>query len=158
MGCDIHWYSETRKDGKWVCDQASSFEVLVDDDGYLEMDSFPNRHRDYRLFGLLAGVRTEFDYSYEPYGFPEAASKEVTDIYKQWDVDAHTPSHLTRAQLVEKFESLKPIRTELLLDTTTEQWEGEAASHFTGKLQEIISHLDNPVPDEDQRLVFWFDN
>jgi len=78
MGCDIHWYSETkhyhtheRTDFEWICDQASSFRHVDyslkpgGDDLRPEMDEFAGSYRDYWFFGLLYnGVRTDWTFAF----------------------------------------------------------------------------------------------
>lgn len=79
MGCDIHWYSETKRNGQWECDQADTFELLEDEDNYPDMANFPGRDRDYWFFGLLQpGVRSRWDWSFpEREVIPDDLSKEV---------------------------------------------------------------------------------
>lgn len=99
MGCDIHLYVEKKKKGKWVMAQG----LVEDEDGVLNVP-YPDRRytgRNYELFGFLAGVRCSNNQFFEAKGFPNNASKELKDIYEAWDVDAHTPSFLTLAELKE---------------------------------------------------------
>jgi hypothetical protein len=159
MGCDIHWHSETRRNGVWKCDQAETFEK-EDDSGeeYLTMDNFPGRDRDYWFFGLLnGGVRTEWDWSF-PYSevLPDDVSAEVRKIHEQWDVDAHSTSALTRAELKEKLNELNELRMALLIQPESNH--AEVVEHHRKCLEETLSNLTADVADEDQRIVFWFDN
>ena len=164
MGCDIHWYSETRRaDGQWQCDQAASFQEVEEEDdiySYSDLDVFPNRDRDYWLFGLLNdGVRTEWPYSFQGKGFPNSASREVAEVFSSWRDDAHSASFLTRAELKAKLQELKPIRAEYMIRSDVAIHEREAIEHHAKRLQEIINNLSNEsVSDESQRIVFWFDN
>ena len=155
MGCDIHWWSETRKDGQWHCDQKATF---TDDpkDGS-DMDEMPDSERDYWWFGLLADVRTVWGYSFQPKGIPEELSTEVKKIFDQWDCDGHSHSYLTRAELKEKLKELGHQRVELLLQTPANR-EMEVAQHHITRLTETISVLSADVPDTDQRIIFCFDN
>ena len=156
MGCDIHWYSETRRDGKWECDQKLTF-VEADDDGWPDMDYFPGRDRDYRLFGLLnPSVRTEWEWSFpESSKVPEDVSREVSLIYDRWGVDAHSAGSLTRAELKAKLEELKLLIAKALV---VPHEDSQGMSHHKKCLMKILSNMTSDVPDEDQRIVFWFDN
>lgn len=158
MGCDIHWYSETKKDGKWVCDQAASFEKDEDPDyEHHYMNTFPNGGRDYWLFGLLANVRADTPYGFEAKGIPEELSPEVGTIFTQWDIDGHSHSYLTREELKAKLVELGPKRAELLI-TPSNDVSMNMVQHHADRLQEIIGNLCAEVPDSDQRIIFCFDN
>lgn len=148
MGCDIHLYSETFKDGKWVADCANTFNVDVDDNDYVDMTSSYSEGRDYALFGLLCnGVRCQWPWSFEERGFPNDASDELQKLCKQWDGDGHSHSWLTVAEL-------KGKSVEMLIQPEME------ARELNRYLTQLINGLpasasDNP---EQQRIVFWFDN
>lgn len=164
MGCDIHWNSETKKDGKWVCDQevAKPEWADPDDDEPARARDFPGRDRDYWLFGLLAnGVRRNWPWSF-PYQNtkPVDASPEVAARIEHDGDDGHSHGTHTRADLIAKRESFKVLRAEYLitpLDDETKHYP-EALAHLDSRLEEIIGNLDADVPDTDQRIVFWFDN
>jgi hypothetical protein len=129
MGCDIHAYYETKEKDTW---EQSSGEL--------------NIHRSYTLFGLLANVRRPVEDHFEPRGFPEDASLDVLAEFERWDVDAHTPSYLT-------LEELKYKRAELLI------MPGETPLYLVGALTRLIAFFDQEdLPDDNQRIVFWFDN
>ena len=86
MGCDIHAYAERKT--------ISGYEYMP--------EITPFDWRSYSLFGFLAGVR---NYSAvpviaEPRGFPDDVSADVREKYEQWDMDAHTPSWLSMAELL----------------------------------------------------------
>lgn len=156
MGCDIHWYSETRKNGKWVCDQAHSFETAEDAESSTDMDSFPNRDRDYWFFGLLQpDVRTCWYWSFPESNIPNDLSKEVGILYAEWSSDAHSGGSRTRKALKAKREELKTLQMSALVSPGDTD---KALSHHADRLEETISALDSDVPDTDQRIVFWFDN
>ena len=158
MGCDIHWYSETKINGKWVCDQAASFEKDEDPDyAHHDMNNFPNSGRDYWMFGLLADVRCEVPYGFAAKGIPEELSPEVKTIFDEWDSDGHSHSYLTREELKAKLVELKPKRAELLI-APSHQYTGEKVRHHITRLEEIIGNLNADVPDSDQRIIFCFDN
>ena len=158
MGCDIHWYSETKKDGKWVCDQANSFEKDEDPDyEHHNINNFPNQGRDYWLFGLLANVRCDVPYGFAPKGIPEDISSEVKTIFDEWDSDGHSHSYLTREELKAKLVELGPKRAELLI-ASSNVVSMKMVQHHASHLQEIIGNLCAEVPDSDQRIIFCFDN
>lgn len=158
MGCDIHWNSETRKDGQWVCDQ--EIKESEWDEGEMRLEDMPGRDRDYWLFGLLAeGVRTTWDWSF-PYknALPDDLSAEVS---KRYETEGdHSPSSLTRADLLAKHEELKLIRAEYLIAPPEGDIKhySEAVAHQMKRLEEIIGYLTADVPADDQRIVFWFDS
>lgn len=158
MGCDIHWYSETKRNGVWECDQADSFEKDEDPDyEHHDMNNFPNRGRDYWLFGLLANVRSAPTYGFDPKGIPENLSHEVKTIFDEWDTDGHSHSYLTREELKNKLSELAPLRVAALIGAATESSPKQLA-HHVGRLEEIIRNLNADVPDSDQRIIFCFDN
>ena len=156
MGCDIHWYSETKKNDKWVCDQASTFELLEEDGNYPEMENFLHRNWDYGFFGLLQpGVRSSWDWSFPEGNYPEDTSTEVAQIYKHWGVDAHSAGSRSREALKAKQEELKALRMLALISPSNTD---RVLQHHAECLDEVIKNLDAEVPDTDQRIVFWFDN
>ncbi len=155
MGTDIHWYSETRRDGKWECDQADSYKTGKY--SLREMDYFYDNDRNYLLFGLLAGVRRDVPWGWAEKGFPDDASDEVRVIYAEWGSDAHTPSYLTRAELREKLAELVPECAKALIGPDHPD-QLEQLKHLTYWLNTLIDTLVSDVPDTDQRIVFWFDN
>ena len=158
MGCDIHWYSETKINGKWVCDQADSFEKgeHLDYEPH-DMNNFPNRERDYWLFGLLAGVRCDVSYGFKAKGIPEDLSSEVKTIFDEWDSDGHSHSYLTREELKAKLVELGPKHAEVLI-APSNAFSLKMVQHHADRLQEIIGNLNADVPDSDQRIIFYFDN
>jgi hypothetical protein len=157
MGCDIHWYSETYRNGAWQCDQAASLTQDDENEGYLDMDNFPGRERDYWLFGLLNQVRSSWDWSFPAQeALPEDASPQVQALYQQWGSDAHSAGALTRAELQAKLAELTTLRArELLVPGST--WAPVLASQ-AAQLDAIVANLNADVPATDQRIVFWFDN
>lgn len=157
MGCDIHWFSETKVNDQWKCDQAASFSENCDGEKIPDMDSFPNDDRDYWFFGLIQpGVRTEWDWSFpERVEIPEDLSKEVKNILKKWDIEGHSNGYLTRAEILEKLKELTTMKTEELIHPTHV---GKVIQHHFKRLQEVAANLNAEVPDTDQRIVFFFDN
>ena len=100
MGCDIHLYTEVQVGNEWIS---------VDDWYDEEYDEGEKRtyahhiyeHRDYGIFGMLAGVRND---SYPPLcgerGLPPDLSKEVEQEADYWNPDGHTPSWYTYDELI----------------------------------------------------------
>ena len=159
MGCDIHWYSETKQDGKWVCDQAGSFEIEGEDteDAYPAMNNFPDRGRDYWMFGLLQpGVRSSWDWSFSERELDQdTVSEQVKKIIEHWGSDGHSHGFVTRAEILDKIEELKKLRAEHLINP---QENSLVLQHHLKRLEECLGHLTSDVPDDDQRIVFFFDN
>ena len=157
MGCDIHWYSETKRNGVWVCDQADSFAVLVEEDNDIQLDDFPHRSRDYWFFGFIQDdVRSSWPWSFpQRFKVPDDCSKEIAINFKSWGEDAHSEGYLTRAEMKDKLHALKGLQTQHLIapEETT-----EALNWHATKLAKVIADLDSDVPDENQRIIFWFDN
>lgn len=158
MGCDIHWHSETKKDGQWECDQAASF--AIEDEGtpdaYVSMDDFPDRGRDYWLFGLLQpGVRSTWDWSFPERDAPDDLSSEVKQRIESYGQDGHSHGYVTRAELQAKLEELRIKRAEHLIMPSSDT---EALHHHISRINQLLSDLNADVPDTDQRIVFWFDN
>lgn len=139
MGADIHYYTETETETGWKLDQICYWDEEYD--GSYELMSVSNEEiyigRDYQLFGLLAGVRTEHPNQFDVKGFPDDASELLEMLYMYWDSDAHSASYLDYDELKDKlkeFKNIKPYSPE-------------------EKIKEIVSNMN-----KDQRLVFWFDN
>lgn len=90
MGCDIHSFLEVRVDGAWVNQSGT--------DEYGGPLRGPLEERNYELFGLLAGVRSNnFRPLFEGRGLPEDRSPEAI-AYNGWE---HSHSFFTLAELLE---------------------------------------------------------
>ena len=157
MGCDIHWHSETKRNGQWVCDQAETFELLDKENNCPDMDDFPGRTRDYWFFGLLQpGVRSRWDWSFpEREVIPDDLSKEIKAIWNYMSSDGHSHGYVTREEIKAKLEELKPLRVQHLINPTDK---AEIVGHHVTRLENCLIHLTSDVPDSDQRIVFCFDN
>ena len=90
-------YIEKKRKGSWIPAQG----FITEGDDKTPNVPYPDRFtdRDYLLFGFLAGVRDSTNQHFEPRGFPEDASKEVSTVYNGYGSDAHTPSYLTLEEL-----------------------------------------------------------
>jgi hypothetical protein len=162
MGCDIHWYSETKQyrtpektDFEWICDQATSLR-------HEDMDEFAGSNRDYWFFGLLFnGVRTDWSFAFSgKHLLPEGVSPPIKKVYESWAGDAHSHSWLTRKELEEKLAELHPLQAEMLINPRPDE-RPEHVQYMIARLKETIDSMLAASPDadsEDHRLVFWFDN
>lgn len=165
MGCDIHLFSETKKDGAWHFDQQAS--VSVEEQGtdyeYIDVTDRPESDRDYWFFGYLAdGVRTKWPWALTPQGFPEDLSETMAQLKTQWEDDGHNAGHLTVAQMQEEVSKLRHKRAEYLIapPDNCEQW-ASAIDHHIAIMDKILGNLleeDPLTAPEDRRIVFFFDN
>lgn len=98
MGCDIHFYVEVRKDGKWV--SADTWEVEDGDRSNYDHAFYSGRN--YNLFSLLADVRSESGAEpfSSPRGIPDDSCLEIKEVVEQWGRDGHSHSHFTLAELM----------------------------------------------------------
>lgn len=153
MGCDIHMHVEyrTRINNttiKW-CDgnlyEVNKFYEDEDEPKYIRA-YLTNERRNYALFGLLAGVRY---YGIEPIasprGFPDDASKSITEEYASWGSDAHTASWLTLAELMNAAQSRPGLLDGLV---------AELQEYFN----RLFPHPSPLITQNELRIVFWFDN
>lgn len=106
MGCDIHLYTEKRKtingNKTWICVDHFKINEYFGEEDESHLCVVPiYDHRDYALFGVLAGVRDYYGNEIidKPRGLPE----DVTDIVKKesddWGSDGHSHSWLTAREL-----------------------------------------------------------
>lgn len=129
MGCDIHWHVETRYIGDAWGDEEHGWEY----NRCLSIETDP--HRDYTLFGLLAGVRGGDDPVYPPRGMPEDSQIDMGE-------DVHTPSWLTPEELIDVLHAF-----------TVDIQDYDSASYLWQRfyiLRELREH--------EVRVVFWFDS
>jgi hypothetical protein len=186
MGCDIHIYSESLIEGKWVCQ-----ERIVDvNAGYSQ---FPEPHydtvdeddlflgRNYFLFGILAGVRSWDEPDFDVKGFPEDASEEIQILFRQWDNNCHTPSYISLSELEEWLDREQYEGRKEVLESNIKHWieelkkvnVGNVISSMSGFLKgkymdEEYEYVNSVIQGwvdklskregEDQRIVFWFDS
>jgi hypothetical protein len=120
MGCDIHFYVETRgANGKWECqdkihkDSTGEFQLLEqfgDMEAKFRRGSEPPHKyidRDYFLFAILADVRNDYPdekkirYIAEPRGIPENISAEVKAVFDSWGEDGHSHSWFLLPEVTE---------------------------------------------------------
>lgn len=122
MGCDIHMFAEVRNsEGGWdkvdkIFDSTyyrpdEKTETL--EDGYIWNDpktDEPYEGRNYVLFAILADVRNGYGFAgvrtHDPVvplfagrGIPSDASAEYKQIVEDWDIDGHSHTYATLAEL-----------------------------------------------------------
>lgn len=95
MGCDIHFYVETRKSDEWIT-------ADVWEDGDVPYSKAFWDRRDYDLFAILANVRNSSGFVpvSEPRGVPDDACAEYRAVVGQWNGDGHSHSYFTLAELM----------------------------------------------------------
>ena len=146
MGCDIHLYVERKENGRWV----SLDKWTVDADefgregaGVMWEDRF-YRHRNYLLFGILAGVRDRSLASIsKPRGLPKDVTLEVQKESESWNTDGHSHSWLTLAEL-QSYDWSSALAEPV-----------GAPSTFVNEAIPKLEALGEP---ESVRIVFFFDN
>lgn len=148
MGCDIHTYAEWRDSaGEFVANERNEF--------------FSTRV--YSVFAWLADVRNYHAITpvFNPRGFPKDASAVANESFTDWDLDAHTPSWITREELLSvNYDDIVEISENSFTGAATcELGEGERMPlrEFLGRdFMEDLERL--RVRPEIERIVFWFDN
>jgi hypothetical protein len=107
MGCDIHVYVERKMNGVWeaVPDEYGPIHPYYSETN--QNDTFNVNcwtvARNYSLFGILAGVRSNIEPISSPKGIPEDVSSFVEKEYSNWRLrgdSAHTPSFFTLQELL----------------------------------------------------------
>jgi hypothetical protein len=155
MGCDIHMYAEENySEERWIVVEEPIFA-----DPYYSPDreicrwntpytSQPYRGRNYDLFALLAGVRNynKIRPISEPKGLPEDVSRIIKAYSDDWDVDGHSHSWLTLAEL-QAWDWASQNRMET--------WAEAVGSFFTETMPALAKLAKDPT---NIRIVFWFDN
>lgn len=146
MGCDIHWYLEIRRNGIW---QATL-------DHFGETLNFPNGYRDYDWFSFLQNIRGDCDFGFkENIRIPTDLSQDLKEVLKVWESDSHSHGYYTKADFINKLCDMRFLRADSLITQNSDLF---YINHCVTRLEETISNLCENVPDEDQRIVFFFDN
>lgn len=162
MGCDIHLWTEVRRNGKWETAGA-----WVENRYYESEDneSVYNRprireefygSRNYSLFALLAGVRGEHPDApplAPDRGLPADVSAEVQKYSDLMAGDGHSHTYLT----------LREILDFAYGNGYGQRGENRFADYSKEFAEETIRKLtvlakDPALTADDVRIVFWFDN
>lgn len=151
MGCDIHSsvevnYAASGAEPDWRIFEAPIFHKKRDPLYYgYDAEYEPFHGRDYRLFGLLAGVRCwDVEPLVDPRGLPDDVSS-VTRINAD-DNYSHSHSWLTLAEL--QTVDLDAVVPDPDFDRTWRETE-------LGDTITVLSGLGSP---DRVRVVFWFDS
>jgi hypothetical protein len=180
MGCDIHTYVEKKIYGVWTALYGES----PYDKSELSLEGWIYCDRSYRLFTVLAGVRS-YGEVIQPIAEPKGLPEDVTEVVKyEYDGDGHTSSwftltellafdwhqkHLSKAYTSEKNAELlkqtgeppSSCRGSLYADMPVfVEWEEELISSEHTFITEALYKLQylSDGKHDDIRLVFWFDN
>ena len=167
MGCDIHMVLERKIKDEWVgVHHYHGFEaVTLRGPDIIKSDKKPNPYgwikfkitdRDYRLFGELAGVRTDGTLGNQPQGLPEDASQLTRALADEWGMDGHSHSHLSLTEFAQAYAAAMDQTAQLVehrLHPTeqTQTWFNDICTLITG-----FDVYDNKH--YDFRICFWFDN
>lgn len=113
MGCDIHFFVERKTDQGW--EQVPGREEYVDwvspKDGTEFKSTSWYSGRNYNLFAMLADVRNGYGFAGvdtgdplipidEPRGLPADVCSAIREEHTEWDLDAHSASWFTLAELL----------------------------------------------------------
>lgn len=160
MGCDIHIWAERKT--------ANGFETVKGVE-FSEGASAPFYWRAYGMYGFLADVRNYSDVPpiAECRGFPDDASGIVSGNYRDWDLDAHSPSWLSVAELA-AFDYDRPIEDRRVGRQlapnlysgacTAEPGEGRMTTYREFLGDAYFEDLEKLKSCGATRVVFWFDN
>jgi len=156
MGCDLHMYPESFRDGKWESDDIWSPSRWMDEDGGEEIQVAYERQfyqgRYYLLFGVIAGVRNPTYQVCEPkLKIPDDCDHRIKNEYESWGINAHTPSYLTVKELEDVLSSVNAGIIVCEADHV------EALNSVRLIIEEWIEKLKS-YKGSDHRVVFWFDN
>ena len=150
MGCDIHYVIERKNDKHGWIGICSTDYTLTTDYGQLnKYEPLSYKSRNYRFFGLLAGVRSEE--GPEPLGLPEDMSALTAACTENWDCDGHSHSYCSLKDFV----------------TARVNADLEINERVANKLQNIdlakealkkLLWTDDDTDIDNYRVVYWFDN
>lgn len=150
MGCDIHYVIERKSpDHGWVGVCSTDYMLTTDYGQLNKYEPFSYKSRNYRFFGLLAGVRS--DGGPAPKGLPEDMSALAATCTKNWEGDGHSHSYCSLKEFVAAH-----IDADL-----------EINERVANKLQNIdltrealkkLLWMDDDTDADNYRVVYWFDN
>lgn len=157
MGCDIHMFREVYRNDRWECLEETYEEEDwgSDSEGTLTHLEDLSISRNYWLFGLLAaGVRTEWEFSWQPRGLPNDVSELVKAAHEQWGSDPAVWASLPPTASWLGMAEIQQKALELLI------LPGQEAPQCGKLLADLINKLEWPagIDPGDCRIVFWFDN
>ena len=124
MGCDIHLHVERRTDAGWEHVPGHSDEWADPANWY--------HQRNYDLFAILADVRNGSGFAgakigdgFNPISPPRGLPNDVSDFVRsesdEWDVDGHSHSHLTVAEVLTYDWDQESVKTGLF-DDRGDRW------------------------------------
>lgn len=154
MGCDIHCRTEyyIPAVGKWF-DMDLYLRKLGDKDGEVseEFSVVPVfTSRNYRLFGILAGVRYDHpDKISDPRGIPNDCCQSVIDDIEIWEGDSHSHSYYTLKELMNANVKECPSFDLLIRAIQQRYFDVVHYRHPVGLTDSALDKI---------RLVFWFDS
>jgi hypothetical protein len=146
MGCDIHFFTEVRKNGKW-----ESVDEWEEEDGWTHVERELYRGRNYNLFSILADVRNGYGFAgidtgepfnviAAPRGVPESASDEYKNLVTQWGPDGHSHSWLTLQEILDFDWTQKTVNAGVLSARQFIEWDrwnrkqGDAPESWCGSI------------------------
>lgn len=190
MGADIHIHCEYFKKKYWIKDDPGRWENCdiyawnPDTETYEFEDIY--QYRDYELFGVLAGVRSnELPQICEPKGLPKDISAKTQEEYNKFGGDAHTPSWLTLTELLQwkkdQKKKWKKLCKQCEVQVDAQHWSKwnkyiidsngyvveQSDHHKLDYLIKLIKHEmkriwsfedDIRSKADEFRIVFWFDS
>lgn len=142
MGCDIHATLEVNTPEGWVCvDTYQGHHKSWVKEGEYDWSSPITTARNYERFGAMAGVRRDGPAAK---GLPDDATETTKYLVKRWGVDGHSHSWLTSKEAAQ-------IYLNTCGEFDTDDFKAKfPESYFLG--------IERHSPDEEYRLIFWFDN
>ena len=187
MGCDIHTFVEKKSRPKWQSIDRFKLNPYHGEEGEHEQYSVVDFHRgrDYRLFAVLADVRNNSENRpiCDPRGLPEDCNDIITRHSASWDMDGHSHSYHTLADLeayalenpdIKHSGMMSPKDAALVDEGKMPQSWCQATNQKTYVYREWTQNLNILTPlIEDMRklmteeyiyepteirIVFWFDN
>ena len=109
------------------------------------------RDRNYDMFGILAGLRSDIEPIFPPRGLPEDISLETEQSHKDWGEGAHTESWLNTQEFGACLEAVEEIYKERCPDEYEEE--------YLKGYRLIYRYMkDSDDEGEPARIIFWFDN
>lgn len=176
VGADIHCHVEVKDTGtnEWKevripnpyhlsYDYDRNTDQISDEATPNLMEPFDGRN--YSLFGILAGVRSNvFKQMDDPRGLPSDVSDSVLAAYKDSEYDWHTPSWYTLDELYAWLDKKKNFKLPVY-DGEDDSWAKEESKavrevfrYFVFGVDFMANLMDPFVRRPNARVVFWFDS